>query len=354
VSTIANEEPEEAQRNGFVLVIFGMGPRAQADRTSLWKIMYIVRSLPSRVASIHFCYDDPEAKNLANLAIMALDRKSRARFRTHYGKSEGCVRLLTLNLVNYTSHIFFVINSGVCVLRCLVLLACIVAGYHDDVVAELSTFGIGSNLLTVDPRSEESTMVIREWFATRRLKEASVKAAAAAASNEAAPVSGVVSEIGHYDVLFGKCSGKVWQCVYCSIFFQRVHFEINQRLCSNSLPDVPGRGKGIQAHPGNKRLRELVEANLERYEQASRLEKTLLAETIVRNIKDTSGRFLKLDSGRAGGWTEVNDEVARDKIAHAFRTQRKSLTQRQSPINTFKTTSENRKPPPSSGSSSIT
>jgi hypothetical protein len=74
-------------------------------------------------------------------------------------------------------------------------------GYHDDVVAELSTFGVGSNLLTVDPRSEESTMVIREWFATRRLKEATARAVAA--SSAAAASLGVVSEIGRYDVLFG-------------------------------------------------------------------------------------------------------------------------------------------------------
>jgi hypothetical protein len=74
------------------------------------------------------------------------------------------------------------------------------SGSHDDVVAELSTFGIGSNLLTVDPRSEESTMVIREWFAARRLKES------ARASSNASPGADVVSQIGHYDVLFGKCA----------------------------------------------------------------------------------------------------------------------------------------------------
>jgi hypothetical protein len=126
-------------------------------------------------------------------------------------------------------------------------------------------------------------MLIREWFASRRLEEAEQ-----AKSQQQANVttfSTLISEIGHYDVLFG-------------------------------------RGKGVQAHPGNKRLRELVEANLNRYEQASRLEKTLLAETIVRNIKDISGRFLKLEHSLLGrsGWTEVDDEAARDKIAHAFRT----------------------------------
>jgi hypothetical protein len=91
-------------------------------------------------------------------------------------------------------------------------------------------------------------------------------------------------------------------------------------------------------------LRDLVEANLDRYERASRLEKTLLAETIVRNIKDTSGRFLRLET-RGGGWSEVNDEVARDKIAHAFRTQRKSVMQRDSPIVAV----ADRKAPPGGG-----
>mmetsp|Transcript_7006 Transcript_7006/g.12988 ORF Transcript_7006/g.12988 Transcript_7006/m.12988 type:complete len:344 (+) Transcript_7006:749-1780(+) len=296
INTIANEESEDAQRNGVVLVVFSMGIKSQADRDSLWKVMFILRSLPTRVASIHYCYDDPGARSVADLALLALDPKSRARFRTHYGP-------------------------------------------HDDVVAELSTFGIGSNLLTVDPRSEESTMVIREWFATRRLKEASAKAAAAA--SRTTPTSGVVSDIGHYDVLFGKS-----KFLRTFVIVVLLSASVTLSVCLNHL-FVVGRGKGVQAHPGNKRLRELVEANLERYERASRLEKTLLAETIVRNIKDTSGRFLKLDSGRGGGWTEVNDETARDKIAHAFRTQRKSLTQRQSPSDSVKMPAVERKPPPS-------
>ena len=75
------------------------------------------------------------------------------------------------------------------------------SGSHDDVVAELNTFGIGTNLLTFDPRSEESVMVIREWFANRRLKEANARAAAT--SKAAEPSSGLITEIAHYDVLFG-------------------------------------------------------------------------------------------------------------------------------------------------------
>lgn len=203
VSTVTNEEQEQIQQSGFVSVIFAMGPRGSADRTALWKIMYMFRSLPTRVASIHYCYDDPDAKSLANLAIMALDAKSRARFRTHYGKSarnhirhdETTSLRITMNQPLTSILVFVCLNLCWTCFNPTVLLQ--YSGSHDDVVAELSTFGIGSNLLTVDPRSEESTMVIREWFATRRLKES------ARATSSTAAGSDVVSQIGHYDVLFG-------------------------------------------------------------------------------------------------------------------------------------------------------
>jgi hypothetical protein len=83
---ISREEQEQSQRKGFVTVLFSMVPRGEADRTVLWEIVYMFRSLPSRVASIHFCYDDPSSKSLASLIVQALDQNSRARFRIHYGK----------------------------------------------------------------------------------------------------------------------------------------------------------------------------------------------------------------------------------------------------------------------------
>lgn len=86
VETAGVDPDFDVQKKGVVTVVFGRGPPGQADRTTLWKIMYLFRSMPTRVASIHYCYDDPEAaKSIVNLAIKALDPKSRARFRTHYG-----------------------------------------------------------------------------------------------------------------------------------------------------------------------------------------------------------------------------------------------------------------------------
>jgi hypothetical protein len=107
------------QQKGLVTVVFGKGPPEEADRTTLWKIMYLFRSIPTRVSSIHYCYDDSESsKSLVNLAIKALDPKSRARFNTIYGKFpsnykcweqnhyiKSSIELLQLN--KHTTHITY-------------------------------------------------------------------------------------------------------------------------------------------------------------------------------------------------------------------------------------------------------
>jgi hypothetical protein len=82
-----------------------------------------------------------------------------------------------------------------------------------------------------------------------------------------------------------------------------------------------GRGKTVVEHPGNTRFRQVVDVYMNQYEAAGRLEKTCIAEIIVRMVKDSSGRFLKREDG--GEWEEVDDATARKKVAHAFRNRRK-------------------------------
>lgn len=88
---------------------------------------------------------------------------------------------------------------------------------------------------------------------------------------------------------------------------------------------ISGRGKSTQNHPGNVRLRHWIDSSRTKYENAKLLEKTLIAERIVHTIKGLSGRFLKQDGD--GGWVEVGDDLARDKISHAFRDQRRKHKQ---------------------------
>jgi hypothetical protein len=86
-----------------------------------------------------------------------------------------------------------------------------------------------------------------------------------------------------------------------------------------------GRGKTIEGNPGNLRLHHLIETNGPRYAEASKFEKTVVAETLLGLIKDMGGRFLK--KGETG-WVVIQDEVARDKVSHAFRNHRTRTAQK--------------------------
>ena len=80
-----------------------------------------------------------------------------------------------------------------------------------------------------------------------------------------------------------------------------------------------GRGRTIKDHPGNSKLHYLIEANRSRYEVAHKWEKTVIASEIVAIIKDSSGRFLRVDGN---AWVEVDSEIAREKVSHTFRSRR--------------------------------
>ena len=87
---------------------------------------------------------------------------------------------------------------------------------------------------------------------------------------------------------------------------------------------VFGRGKGNQNRPGNARFRVLIDMRMADYEKASKGGKTTIAESVIRIIQESSGRFLKEDAGsNDGGWVEVVDLTeVRSKVSHAFRGRR--------------------------------
>ena len=80
-----------------------------------------------------------------------------------------------------------------------------------------------------------------------------------------------------------------------------------------------GRGKSSSEHTGNLRAFLIVEMNREKYERASKYEKTQIAEKIVHLIRQSYGRFLKRDTESGGLWVETSTEEARKKISHCFR-----------------------------------
>jgi hypothetical protein len=100
--------------------------------------------------------------------------------------------------------------------------------------------------------------------------------------------------------------------------------EVTRSGCANNIV-IPlhsdilfGRGKPIQQTTGNLRITAIVDSYVTEYHQLrTKQEKTTLASTVVRMVKAASGRFL---SKTSGVWTEVSDDVAREKVSGLFRT----------------------------------
>jgi hypothetical protein len=78
-----------------------------------------------------------------------------------------------------------------------------------------------------------------------------------------------------------------------------------------------GRGKGVQFHPGNIRLRMELGSFFSEYERCERAEKKSVALSVVDEVRNRGGRFLQQ---KDNAWQEVDDEDAiLKKVMHCFR-----------------------------------
>merc|ERR1711935_464935 len=101
-----------------------------------------------------------------------------------------------------------------------------------------------------------------------------------------------------------------------------ISFSMEPVLVPGELDILLGRGRGAQNHKGNIHYRQVVETFRSRYEQIPQKgAKTQLIREVVAVIYDNGGRFLKQDG--FGRWIPVDPEVARDKVSHSFRNQKR-------------------------------
>ena len=77
-----------------------------------------------------------------------------------------------------------------------------------------------------------------------------------------------------------------------------------------------GRGKIVEGSTGNLLLKKIIGKNSLRYENASRFEKMAVSQAVYLRMKKGGSRFLKREGTY---WIEVDESVAREKIAHGFR-----------------------------------
>ena len=86
-----------------------------------------------------------------------------------------------------------------------------------------------------------------------------------------------------------------------------------------------GRDKRNHSHPGNKRFRDLIQANRDRYQNAALREyKTRITSDIIDMVHSYGGRFLRLDEA-SNTWYQVDGAYIHDKVSHALRSARDPL-----------------------------
>ncbi|CAJ1931151.1 unnamed protein product [Cylindrotheca closterium] len=79
-----------------------------------------------------------------------------------------------------------------------------------------------------------------------------------------------------------------------------------------------GRGKGCNNHPGNKRMRLVIEGYRDRYQGAGRGGKRKLVHEIYKELIEAGMKFLKQEEG-LDGWIEADADEAIKKVGHAMR-----------------------------------
>ena len=89
------------------------------------------------------------------------------------------------------------------------------------------------------------------------------------------------------------------------------------------------RGRGdFRDHEGNLQFHHMVKEQSDHYMKAEPLEKMDLADDIVQQVRQNSGRFLKQDHN-FGCWRELDDEVAAAQVSDSFRARHEKQRKKQ-------------------------
>ncbi|CAJ1950638.1 unnamed protein product [Cylindrotheca closterium] len=87
-----------------------------------------------------------------------------------------------------------------------------------------------------------------------------------------------------------------------------------------------GRGRGFQNHPGNERMRDIIEKYKTQYHSLNRDGKRKLVEAVHAEITEGGARFLKkLDNEQA--WVVVDLPIALQKVSHTMRCRKSIIRQ---------------------------
>lgn len=270
---MVSNEDVETQRKGRVAIGYLTGQQVPENPRNDWQVGKLFNALPVRITAVHLCHDIPSIwAPIFAIFKYVVTLFTRLRIREHCGTNTECL-------------------------------------------LSLQTFGIPNCF----PLEETETGYIRVlnsehvrfWQKRRTLErlrkrqaiypqESLTASLQATTGNEEQVTSLSVSAVSDTTLLCEHLSARI------------------------SIPGrndvLLGRGKGFYQHTGNIRFRHWIESRSLQYDQATTsAQKKRISMEIIQLVREGGGRFLRDEKC---GWIQVNDETARQKVAHVFRSLR--------------------------------
>ena len=84
-------QDEETQKKGIVMIIYNVSENwtKYFDPKALKKVAQLRQVMPTKLASMHYCYLDPAFGAVINLIVRTVQRNIRTRTKLHSGTSGG-------------------------------------------------------------------------------------------------------------------------------------------------------------------------------------------------------------------------------------------------------------------------
>ena len=285
------------QINGIVTMVYTVGSRGLYTRflKSLIKLPSIKIFLPVRLISQHVCYSSSLMHAMIQLQLRFTYRDSRLRTVHQYGQT------------------------------------------HMEVQYKLLGYGINPSILPIDLDGNLRSDVIERCIVQYQQMPI-LPTGYATTDDELKDAEGGFSPRPNPNVKGTPTSGG--------------DEDSKKLLISNN--DVSENdvlfGRQYFKHPGNVQLQRLIEQYSSNHSQGARFDKIYLTWKIVEIVKDEyGGRFLQQQSSgsSSGGdtlyWVEVDDDVARGKVAYGFRTAVKLEKNRKKKTTNVKKTNSKKK-----------
>ena len=278
---------EHTQKSGYVHIIYKEGPIVgqHMSRRFVWASCKLEPAVPMKMASMHICFGK-QSSLFCRFVRFFLTENMRLKIRPHEGT-------------------------------------------FSELVSVLCSFGIPKFAIPLNPETGEHSREYHAlWLqAQRALEQEQLQGSITATTTSSAAAATTTTSAG--------AGGEDRNTSATMPTRISLPFSSSTLPSASNIVGVPtnndvilGRGKRAQMHPANLRLRFRLEELLQEYDRACREGKGDIVIDLISDVKTRGGRFLKLrDDG--GTWETVPDRIIRKKIAHDFRTVRKSALKQQ-------------------------